>query len=1383
MADSYSVNAVFGLKDGLSSKLRTIKGNMEEVAQKPKKISMGLGSILKSAGVFSIVNKGFSLMSDNIGGAVQRFDKLNNFPKVMKAMGASTDDSKKALDKMSDAIDGLPTSLDEIASTAQKLFPIVKNNIGKASDSAIALNNAFLASGASAGDASRGLVQYTQMLSAGKVDMQSWKSLQETMPYALQQTAKSFGIADGSSQKLYAQLKDGKITMEQLNDRFIQLNSGTNGFAVVARQATGGIGTAFINLGNRVKKGLADMIQSFDELSVKITGSSIAAHISDFGNLINKILVSVSKSIKDLGDRLKPYFDILKSSFSEMGVALGQAFSAVGESLGKLGGNFLSSSNSINGFKSAMANTSDIIVNISNYIRDNADEVANLIVLLPKLVIAWQAIKVGKSIFESVGGSVIQFSGKIKKLSTAFTPVSTAMSAFKIKFSGIFASLVQDAGVNKFRAVFMTLNSMIVGMFPNIDRFSYNMQILKRQMVTLGEGNVFTRPFQAFNGAVMTTFPKMNSFTQGIKNMGTTAIHPIRSISSAFTSTAASLGGNASSMKVMLTMLGNGFKSMSSVGISAIQKLGAAFLTNPVGLAITEIIALVVAFVIAWKNNFMNIQQYTKVFFDAIGRAFSSIGNMIRPAMQAVKPLEPMFSGLAKIIGGTLLIALGAIAVALAVVVDAFRFVIAVVATTIISISALLNAIGKAGSAVGKFFQGDFKGAAKDAKGSVDSVGDGINKIKDTWGEFAKGSATAGVIDGFSKVGKETDKTADKAKMADKAFKGLGEAGKKAGEAISENMQKASQSMQSAFTTDRMQKFTASSSQLMEKFASDSKVAYDAVAEISKAKGDERVKATEKAMSKIATVEKEHNGQMNAIISDNTKMLVTNKDLEGKQLTAEQRKSLQEQNQAIRDELTKQEQLYVNAAKSKLTTGKQLSEAERNATISNLNASYLNQQETINANEQRLAELKKQKQLATTETEKANYQAQIDTLKSSNEQMLLEQQTYGQQMNLIIANGGQLNFATWSQGLQNMKNVTAPQLQSMYLDFVQMNSNTGQQMQAFALMLQRTGTKGVSNLTQVLSTGKATTKQIMEAIAKDGPAGLNSLPANMFKKGNSGKNSFINALKKGDFKGAGKYLATQSANGASDGDKKHQKAGDKNSKTYAQGVEKGKADAKKAGEKIAKSGVDGTKSKKSDYKKAGESGGKSYNSGIKSSNGKAKKSGESLAKSAKSGAKGVSFNSVGANMAKGVAAGITKNTKTAVQAMEDLVAKVNKAAKKKAKIKSPSRLLRDEVGKYLSLGVAQGIEDHTQEAMDATDNLIDSTNRQINQGLAFGLSADSDLTVNTDNDMINMLRTIVSSIKEGKEIRLYDDTLVGATAPMYDKKFGEYVDEEERWSI
>ena len=234
---------------------------------------------------------------NNVEGAVSRFDILRNFPKIMKNMDVPISDSTKAINELSDGIDGLPTSLDSIVKTTQQLFPIMKNDINKATKSSLALNNAFLASGSTSADASRGLIQYSQMLAIGKVDMQSWRTLQETMPYALSKTAKALGITSGSTAELYEELKGGSITLEQLNDKFIELNGGVGGFAEVAKTATGGIGTAFTNFGTRVKKGLEKALGEFDNTAKQLTGLDIATIISNAGTKTSKAIEESAKKI------------------------------------------------------------------------------------------------------------------------------------------------------------------------------------------------------------------------------------------------------------------------------------------------------------------------------------------------------------------------------------------------------------------------------------------------------------------------------------------------------------------------------------------------------------------------------------------------------------------------------------------------------------------------------------------------------------------------------------------------------------------------------------------------------------------------------------------------------------------------------------------------------------------------------------------------------------------------------------------------------------------------------------------------------------------------------------------------------------------------------
>lgn len=215
-------------------------------------------------GAVALVSKGVGVLKDSVGAAVARFDTLNSYPKVMKQMGYSTDDTNKSVSIMKKGIDGLPTSLQDITKSSQS-FAILTGSATKGSKAAIALNDAFLASGASAGDASRGTQQFSQMLATGTVDMQSWRTLQETMPYALNETAKAFGFTGKSATNdFYKALQNGQISTDQFLDKLIELDGGTTGFANTAREATKGIGTSFTNMRNAVTNGLAETVTAID---------------------------------------------------------------------------------------------------------------------------------------------------------------------------------------------------------------------------------------------------------------------------------------------------------------------------------------------------------------------------------------------------------------------------------------------------------------------------------------------------------------------------------------------------------------------------------------------------------------------------------------------------------------------------------------------------------------------------------------------------------------------------------------------------------------------------------------------------------------------------------------------------------------------------------------------------------------------------------------------------------------------------------------------------------------------------------------------------------------------------------------------------------------
>lgn len=260
----------------------------------------GIGKIAGAIGVTQLVSAGFVAIKNSVGDAVDRVDTLKRFPQMMEAMGFSADDSTKAVNRLKDGIQGLPTPLDDVVSTAQKLA-IMTGDLDGATKVTLALNNAFLANGSSSADAQRGLQQYTQMLSSGKVDMQSWRTLQETMGVALDKTAKSFGFAGESAQNdLYAALQDGSITFEDFNNKIVELDSGVGGFAEMAQTASKGIRTSMTNIKTAITTGVGNAIIAVDE----------AMQAGGFGSIsdnLNKVKVKVQESFAIMVEAIGPF--------------------------------------------------------------------------------------------------------------------------------------------------------------------------------------------------------------------------------------------------------------------------------------------------------------------------------------------------------------------------------------------------------------------------------------------------------------------------------------------------------------------------------------------------------------------------------------------------------------------------------------------------------------------------------------------------------------------------------------------------------------------------------------------------------------------------------------------------------------------------------------------------------------------------------------------------------------------------------------------------------------------------------------------------------------------------------------------------------------------
>ena len=271
--------------DADSSKFSAAVGKLGDTAKQ------SLGTAIKGSFIGNLLANAFSkaagVISSSLDGAISRVDTLNQFPRVMEQLGYGADSASAAIGKMSDHIQGLPTKLDSIAGSVQRVVPKFKD-VGKATDVMLAFNDALVAGGQSSQVQEAALEQYVQGISKGKFELEEWRSIQTAMPGQLDAVAQSMLGAGKSSNDLYEALKSGKVSVDDFADAFVKLDSeGTNGMASFAEQAktgSAGIATSMSNAANAVTVQIAKIIDKINENGEIAAGfDAIKQAVTEFG--------------------------------------------------------------------------------------------------------------------------------------------------------------------------------------------------------------------------------------------------------------------------------------------------------------------------------------------------------------------------------------------------------------------------------------------------------------------------------------------------------------------------------------------------------------------------------------------------------------------------------------------------------------------------------------------------------------------------------------------------------------------------------------------------------------------------------------------------------------------------------------------------------------------------------------------------------------------------------------------------------------------------------------------------------------------------------------------------------------------------------------------
>ena len=152
---------------------------------------------------------------------------------------------------------------------------------------------------------------------------------------------------------------------------------------------------------------------------------------------------------------------------------------------------------------------------------------------------------------------------------------------------------------------------------------------------------------------------------------------------------------------------------------------------------------------------------------------------------------------------------------------------------------------------------------------------------------------------------------------------------------------------------------------------------------------------------------------------------------------------------------------------------------------------------------------------------------------------------------------------------------------------------------------------------------------------------------------------------------------------------------------------------------------------------------------------------EGMIQSAKSAASSATdgFVSVGQNIGAGISAGMNSYISTICQKARDMVSAAKQAAEDEAVIASPSKVFRYEIGAYMGMGMALGLEDYVRTVGRAGGNLA----RSAIDGVKSTISRIGDV-FNSDLDVNPTIRPVVD-LSDVESSANSINNLLGGTVP------------------
>ena len=311
----------------LKSELASAKtGGLDQASKSTSSLTQKLGVGTVAMGSFigaigaTVVGKAFSLITNNVQGAITRIDTLTNATRNFQNMGVKTSVVNTQMNNLKNAINGLPTSLDSAVSGVQLLTSSLNGNMPQSVSVFKALNDGILGFGGTTEQVTNSITQLSQAFSNGKIDAETWNSLIDSgLGPTLNAMAKQMGITTGA---LKSGLSDGSISVSQFNDALVNLDKNGGGgiasLSKIVQDSTSGIGTSIANAKTAVTRGVADMITAINNGIKSLDITTPLGKITGIGSIISQLGTVVEQTFRAIGQAIPQAFSGLSGVISSL---------------------------------------------------------------------------------------------------------------------------------------------------------------------------------------------------------------------------------------------------------------------------------------------------------------------------------------------------------------------------------------------------------------------------------------------------------------------------------------------------------------------------------------------------------------------------------------------------------------------------------------------------------------------------------------------------------------------------------------------------------------------------------------------------------------------------------------------------------------------------------------------------------------------------------------------------------------------------------------------------------------------------------------------------------------------------------------------------------